>query len=109
MRNEDVIKLMAILGFNLVEVGYVGSDDETDWQKENEDWMEKMEICSVGEYFVNQKTDESVELFSGDYSMHVDFLTDWNWIMRLAVVRNIKEVPTEIHEAAKRVLEDLLS
>lgn len=41
------------LGNTFVHVDYSLSVDATDWQKENERWMEDNNLDSVGDYFVN--------------------------------------------------------
>ena len=46
------------LGFTLIEVDYIGSDEETEWQKANNNWLDKMEIQSIGSYWVNVKADK---------------------------------------------------
>lgn len=76
--------IAAFEGWQLVSIGYFGSrdggeDDETDWQVENEAWLEKVDLSEVGRYFVNVQKDEFVE--EGD----LDYMKDWNHMMRVVI------------------------
>lgn len=52
------------MGYEKVRVGYLDSDSdewrETDWQLQNLEWMEKVGLEDVGDYFVNVKEDKWV-------------------------------------------------
>lgn len=56
--SEQNILIAKFMGFELIRVGYVGQndgdvDDETDWQRENDRWLDEVGISSVGRYIVN--------------------------------------------------------
>lgn len=63
--------------FEIVEVGYFGMDDETQWQRENEEWMEQVGIESVGVYAVDKILNEWHEYDDLKYT------TSWDWILKV--------------------------
>jgi hypothetical protein len=69
-------------GWELITVGYFGKrgygdiDDETDWQVQNREWMDKVDLQNVGRYFVKIKEDKFIEY--RDLKYH----SDWNWLHR---------------------------
>lgn len=83
--NEAIAKFM---GFEVVQVGYSDTEEETEWQKNHEEWMHKVKLTQVGQYIVNVKKD----IFHtwDDIKYHLS----WDWLM--PVVTKIKGL---IHDA----------
>jgi hypothetical protein len=48
--NATIAKYM---GYILVDVGYAGSEEETEWQMNHEEWMNKVGMTQIGRYIVN--------------------------------------------------------
>ena len=79
MKQKQIIegnKLIAkFMGYDYVEIGYYGSDDETEWQRKYEKWKDRVGMHSVGEYIVNIKK----------YKWHewrkVAYNSSWDWLM----------------------------
>lgn len=78
--NEVIARFM---GFDKVRVGYFGCDDETEWQRKHEFWMDKVGMESVGDYFVDVDNDEW--LFCDDVNY------DKSWDALMPVVAELKE------------------
>lgn len=76
MENNDLIA--KFMGYDRVTVGYLGCEDETQWQLDNQKWMEKVELESVGDYYVNIPNDEY-------YNIEYDELRydEWNNLMKV--------------------------
>lgn len=55
MTNEEINYRIAleIMGWEELRVGYYGTEDETPRQKELEDWLDKLGVESVGEYYID--------------------------------------------------------
>ena len=85
-------ELMEVLGFDFVEVGYFGCEDETPWQTANELWMDEVGLSDVGAYFVNTDSGEWVD-------GSVDLLADWDWVHRIAAELGIEMLPVGITDA----------
>jgi hypothetical protein len=68
-------------GWELVRIGYFDTTDETDWQIENDKWIEEVGIEDVGHYIVKVK--ENTWHQWEDVAYH----TSWDWLM--PVVRKI--------------------
>ena len=96
---------MEFLGYELVRVGYIGDNSieygETKWQKENRGWMDKMEIDSVGKYFVMVKKDDFIYLYNDKWDSVLDIKNDWNWIVKIAKKGNLKQISTNLKIAFK--------
>lgn len=45
-----------VMGWELLRIGYFGTEEETPRQKELEDWIEEHHIDSVGEYWIKEDT-----------------------------------------------------
>lgn len=54
MTNEEINSRIAteIMGWEELRIGYYGTEDETPRQKELEDWLDKLGVESVGEYYI---------------------------------------------------------
>jgi hypothetical protein len=67
------------LGYEKVRVGYFNDldpeDGQTEWQVQNEKWMERMGMENVGNYYVNVLHDKWFECEDAAYH------TDWNKLM----------------------------
>lgn len=57
MSNIDNEIATKVMGWEPLEVGYVGTDTETLRQKELEDWIDKVGIEAVGFYWIDVDTD----------------------------------------------------
>lgn len=83
MEKKDIDKnntiIAGFMGFEKITIGYFGTEDETEWQKENEDWLEHNGLDSVGEYFVNVEEDKWFE------SKDIKYHTSWDWIMPVLI------------------------
>lgn len=62
-------------GWEFVTVGYVGCDDETEWQHENEQWMEEVGLENVGQYIVNIQDKAFHEVDK------IKYHESWDWFM----------------------------
>jgi len=88
-------KLIAeFMGWQLVTVGYFGGEEETQWQRDNSDWMDEVNMDDVGDYFVN--VPENKWLYA-DVSYH----TSWDWLM--PVVEKIETLGYQFKQCSKRV------
>lgn len=62
------------MGYEKVHVGYAGTEEETEWQRNNEEWMSKVGIENVGDYIVNVKEDKWHNWED------VKYHTSWDWL-----------------------------
>lgn len=69
--NAVIAKFM---GYEYITVGYAGSEEETEWQRNNEEWMNKVGIENVGRYLVNVKEDEWYPFDDINYHIYWDQL-----------------------------------
>jgi len=66
--------LAEFMGYEVVTVGYSGTNSETQWQRDNEQFMEDIGIRSVGKYAIH-KLDNSWEEFENlNYNLSWDCL-----------------------------------
>lgn len=73
-------KLIAeFMGFEKVTVGFFGTEEETEWQRENEDWLVHNELGSVGDYGVNVSENKWFEW------KDIKYHTSWDWIMPVLI------------------------
>ncbi len=81
-------KLIAkFMGLTFVTVGYTGTDDETDWQRENVEWFDshyEFHDHSVGDYAVNIR--KNIILWQDD----LRYKTSWDCLM--PVMRKIHKL-----------------
>lgn len=75
MLNAKLI-IARLLGFRFVTIGHEGTPSETPFQRQHKDWLDKVELDEVGNYFVN------VEKDIWYHSDEVDFEGDYNWLNR---------------------------
>jgi hypothetical protein len=90
MEEEVKNEIARFMGYEVVRIGYYGTDDETAWQVENTNWLNKREIReqyndSIGDYYVNVKEDRIIPIED------VDWANNWNDLM--AVVEKIDSLP----------------
>ena len=81
--NENRKLISAFMGYEFADIGYFDDEDETEWQRKNQDWMKKNDLEDVGEYFVNIKENKWHEFDDAIYHLSYD------WLM--PVVENIEE------------------
>ena len=84
-QNELIAEFM---GFTKVTIDYVDTEYETQWQKDNQDWIEKMEIDSVGDYYVNVPENKFFDTEDG-----LKYDTSWDWL--IPVVEKIEKMGGE--------------
>jgi hypothetical protein len=82
MEKTDNELIAEFMGFKKVTVGYFG-DDETEWQTDNREWMDKVDLNSVGDYAVDVQNDSWRAWES------VKYHKSWNQLM--PVVAKISE------------------
>jgi hypothetical protein len=82
---KNTILISKFMDFDYVKVGYFNDDDETEWQRKNEEWMDKNAMYDVGDYFVNIKKNKWHEFEKTKYK------SSWNWLM--PVVKKIINLP----------------
>lgn len=99
MTNSDVKIFMLFIGYSFVKVGYYGSEDETEFQTTEQEWMNNVGIDSVGEYFILKESDEFYHMYNSNWSTLIDFENNWNWLMKVAVKAGLKQISTDIKEA----------
>jgi hypothetical protein len=63
------------MDFGVVDVGYADSEEETEWQRNHEEWMIKVGLTQVGRYIVNVK--ENIWHCWDDVKYH----SSWDWLM----------------------------
>lgn len=73
------------MGFEIVEIGYFGCEDETQWQRDNQEWMELVGLRNVGTYAIDKILNEWYEYDDLKYT------TSWDWLLPVW-----KKVSTEI-------------
>lgn len=86
MMNEVIARFM---GYEKVTVGYSGTDEETEWQRSNEQWMDKVRLVMVGNYFVNVSEDKWFEC------EYIKYHSSWEWLM--PVVEKIESIYDSFH------------
>lgn len=69
--NAFIAKFM---GYKRVTVGYSGTEEETEWQRNNEQWMDKVGITMVGDYYVDVENDEWMFCDDSNYDKSWDAL-----------------------------------
>jgi hypothetical protein len=80
INTEEGNKLIAeFMGFEKVTVGYIGCDDETEWQRIHINWMDENELDSVGDYAVNIAANKWFEWED------VKYHSSWDWIMPVLI------------------------
>jgi len=79
MNKEQVTEgnklISEFMGYKFVTIGYFGQPDETGWQIENREWMDKMDISNVGDYYVNVSKDTWFE------AEDIQYHSSWDWLM----------------------------
>jgi hypothetical protein len=78
-------EISRFMGYEKVCVGYFESDSETQWQRNNAAWMNKVGITNVGWYAVNVKEDNWVEW--KDIKYHE------SWEQLMPVIIKISKMP----------------
>jgi len=73
--NKHTKTFAEYMGFEIVRVGYFGSESETKWQLDNEEWMNDVGLKSVGTYAVN-KSDNSWYSYED-----LAYTTSWDWLL----------------------------
>lgn len=81
LSKKDIKKIMKFLGYEFITIGYYGGDTETKWQKNNEKWIDKVGIDSVGDYFVNMQKDDFIDLYNDNWEECINF--EWNFLMKI--------------------------
>jgi len=56
-RELDALVAEKVMGWEYLEVGYFGEEDETPRQVELNDWLDKVGIESIGPYFIDVERD----------------------------------------------------
>lgn len=83
-------KLIAeFMGYEKITVGYYGTDDETEWQRKNREWMNKTGMEDVGDYMANIPEDSWY--FFNELAYHSSF----DWLM--PVVEKIEAFKNDIN------------
>lgn len=83
------------MGYEKVTVGYSGSEEETEWQRNHEEWMIKVGIQLVGDYIVD--VPNNVWYSWEDVKYH----TSWDWLMeawrklRSSIWERFNEYPSD--------------
>lgn len=81
VKNAFIAKFM---GYERVTVGYSSTEEETEWQRNNEQWMDKVGITMVGDYYVDVENDEWMFCDDANY--------DKSWDALMPVVEKIEAV-----------------
>ena len=63
-REMDALVAERVMGWELLSLGYVGTESETQRQRELSDWMERVELTYVGSYWIDVATDFWIEVDS---------------------------------------------
>ena len=87
MMNEVIARFM---GYKRVTVGYSGTEEETEWQRNNEQWMDKVGITMVGDYYVDVENDEWMFCDDANY--------DKSWDALMPVGKKIRDLLTEMQK-----------
>lgn len=82
--SKDTRTIMEFLGYDLVEVSYFGADEAV-WQVENREWMDEVELHSVGIYFVDMLGHTFVS--TNDLS---EFSTGWKYLVFALIALDTK-------------------
>lgn len=62
LSDGEMVRACALAcGWESFDVGYVGADDESPRQRELSDWMESVDLASIGEYWISVKDDVWIE------------------------------------------------
>ena len=72
--NENRKLISAFMGYEFADIGYFDDEDETEWQRKNQDWMKQNDLEDIGEYFVNIKENKWHEFDDAIYHLSFDWL-----------------------------------
>lgn len=81
------------MGYEKVTVGYYGGDDETEWQRNNQDFMRETGMDDIGDYIVNVKEKRWFDWHA------VKYHTSWNWLM--PVITKIEDIDEGMYPPSK--------
>lgn len=70
--NYAILKFM---GYEKVTVGYSGTEEETEWQRNHEEWMKNVGIKLVGDYIVDELNNK------WHHWEDVKYHISWDWLM----------------------------
>jgi len=112
--NENRKLISAFMGYEFADIGYFDDEDETEWQRKNQDWMKQNDLEDIGEYFVNIKENKWHEFDDAIYHLSFDWLMpvvekiekmDYGFKMRRKVVEvyidSTKEVILKTKESCR--------
>jgi hypothetical protein len=85
---EENRMIAAFMGYEFVTVGYFDTEDETQWQRENREWMDEVGIEDVGDYFVDTKDNSWFPAEEADYHK--------SWDALMPVVEKIEKEGCEV-------------
>lgn len=72
--NNDLIA--QFMGYEKVTIGYIDGVSETQWQRENQDWLDKVGLDYIGDYYVNMSENKYFNVCGNDL-----WYGEWNNLM----------------------------
>ena len=77
--NESLKTIADFMGYDYVEIGYTGTDSETEWQRSNAERMDLLGMESIGEFCINR---DNTGFF--DFS-DCAYQKSWDWLMPVVI------------------------
>lgn len=93
--DEEIKSIMIWLGYKSFTLGYVGdSETETEFQRQNQDYINKLNLWCAGDYFVRRG---DIQYFkSSDLKWEDDSrFHSWDWFMEIAKKLDLDSLPTK--------------
>ena len=87
MEKNDLIA--EFMGYEKVTIGFFHGDSETQWQRENQDWMDRVGLDYVGDYYVNVSENKFYNISNAEL-----WYGEWNNLM--SVVEMIESMGYEV-------------
>ena len=86
MDNIDNNDLIAkFMGYDKVTIGYFEGESETQWQRDNQDWLDKVGLENIGDFYVNVLENKFFTVYGNELCYR-----EWNNLMK--VIEKIEDM-----------------
>lgn len=76
MENNDLIA--KFMGYDKVTIGYIEGESETQWQRDNQNWLDKVGLENIGDYYVNVLENKFFTVYGNEL-----WYGEWNNLMNV--------------------------
>lgn len=76
MENNDLIA--KFMGYDKVTIGYFEGESETQWQRDNQNWLDKVGLENIGDYYVNVLENKFFTVYGNEL-----WYGEWNNLMNV--------------------------